>query len=423
MATSRLLREFELMLHSGVLRLGILMAPIFLAACLSVPKVDYRSVLEPKESEREEHSIGDDGIVSYHLEGSRIDVQYMTEPALNEMFPDDSKGEELSTNPYTYGDWIDPNVGYVRNRFTVFNIAVYNYTYAKMQLDPLKVILLTDRGGYLESYTIAPVAERKSLEGYFRGLRGISGNEHYRFSKRIGIVRGSAYGEDEVIFKGENYSGLVVFDPLHPKVRNVRVILKEFALKFDASGHPIETIDIPFDFNRTVSKEVIADGGEVERGPTETTRVIIRGPRQIRGNQQGDLARNTGAINSIVDHNLTDLRRCFSEAFDQGDAVEGMVEVQFTIRVHGVVEAVSVTESTVMNAPVGDCIVAEIQRWQFQPAGQYAQQAGSSQQSTSQVGEPGSGAESRQDASSRPQRRLPVTDVMVVYPLTFEEIE
>ena len=409
--------------HNRVLRFGMLMAPIFLAGCLSVPRVEYRSVLEPKESERDEHSIGDEGVASYHLEGSRIDVQYMTDQALNEMFPDDSMGGELSTNPYTYGDWMDPNVGYVPNRFTVFNIAVYNYTYAKMQLDPLKVILLTDRGGYLESHTIAPVADRKSLEGYYRGLRGISGNEHYRFSKRIGIVRATAYGEDEVIFKGENYSGLVVFDPLHPKVRNVRLILKEFALKFDASGHPIETIDIPFDFSRMVSKQVIAEEELAERGPRVTTRVVIRGPRQIRGNQQGDLARNTGAINSIVDRNLTDLRRCFAEAFDQGEAVEGVVEVQFTIRVNGVVEAVSVTESTVMNAGVGDCIVAEAQRWQFQPAGQYAQQARPSQQSTSQVGEQGSGAESRRDEPSRPQRRPPVTDVVVVYPFIFEEIE
>ena len=412
------------MLHNRVLRFAMLMAPIFLAACLSVPRVEYRSALDPKESEREEYSIGDDGVVSYHLEGSRLDVQYMTDPALNGMFPDDSKGGELSTNPYTYGDWMDPNVGYVRNRFTVFNIAIYNYTYAKMQLDPLKVILLTDRGGYLESYTVAPVADRKSLEGYYRGLRGISGNEHYRFSKRIGIVRATAYGEDEVIFKGENYSGLVVFDPLHPKVRNVRLILKEFALKFDASGHPIETMDIPFDFSRTVSKEVIAEEELAERVPTETTRVVIRGPRQIRGNQQGDLARNTGAINSIVDHNLPDLRRCFAEAFDQGEAVEGVVEVQFTIRVNGVVEAVSVTKSTVMNAQVGACIVAEVQRWQFQPAGQYAQQAGQSQQTTARGGgEPGSGTESRREESSRPQRRPPLTDVVVVYPFTFEEIE
>ena len=408
------------MLNNRVLRFGTLMTPIFLAACLSVPRIEYRSALDPKESEGEEYSIGDDGVVSYHLEGSRIDVQYMTDPALNEMFPDDSKGGELSTNPYTYGDWMDPNVGYVPNRFTVFNIAVYNYTYAKMQLDPLKVILLTDRGGYLESYTVAPVADRKSLEGYHRGLRGISGNEHYRFSKRIGIVRATAYGEDEVIFKGENYSGLVVFDPLHPRVGNVRLILKEFALKFDASGHPIETIDIPFDFSRTVSKEVIAEEELAERMPTETTRVVIRGPRQIRGNQQGDLARNTGAINSIVDHNLADLRGCFAEAFDQGEAVEGVVEVQFTIRVNGVVEAVSVTRSTVMNAQVGACIVAEVQRWQFQPAGQYAQL---SQQSTARVGEPGSGAESRREETSRPLRRPPLTDVVVVYPFTFEEIE
>ena len=411
------------MLRNRVMSLGVLVAPIFLAACLSVPRVEYRTALEPKESEREEYSIGDDGTVSYHLEGSRIDVQYMTDQALNEMFPDDSLGGKLSTNPYTYGDWTDPNVGYVPNRFTVFNISVYNYTYSKMQLDPLKVILLTDRGDYLESYTIAPVADRKSMEGYYRGLRGISGNEHYRFSKRIGIVRASAYGEDEVIFKGENYTGLILFDPLHAKAGNARLILKEFAHKFDASGTPIGTVDIPFDFGRLVSKQVVTGDAGASQGPRQTTRVVIRGPRQIRGNQQGDLARDTGAINSIVDRNLTDLRRCFSEAFDNGEAVEGAVEVQFTIRVNGVATAVSVTESTVMNAQVDACIVAEVQHWQFQPAGQYAQQARTSQQSTSsQVGEPGSGADSRQDAAPRVQRRAPATDVVVVYPLTFEEI-
>ena len=72
-----------------------------------------------------------------------------------------------------------------------------------------------------------------------------------------------------------------------------------------------------------VSKEVIAEEELAERVPTRTARVVIRGPRQIRGNQQGDLARNTGAINSIVDHNLADLRRCFSEAFDQGRCSRG----------------------------------------------------------------------------------------------------
>ena len=133
------------MVHCCVLRFGMLMALTFLAACLSVPRVEYLSVLEPKESEWEEYFIGDEGLASYHLEGSRIDVQYMTDSVLNGMFPDDSTGGRLSTNPYTYGDWMDPNLGYVPNRFTVFNVSVYNYTYSKMELDPLKVILLTAR--------------------------------------------------------------------------------------------------------------------------------------------------------------------------------------------------------------------------------------------------------------------------------------
>ena len=240
------------MIHCRVLRFGMLMALTFLAACFTVPKVEYRSVLEPKESEREGHSIGDEGVTSYSLEGSRIDVQYMTDSALNEMFPKDSKGGKLSTNPYTYGDWIDPNLGYVPNRLTVFNVLVYNYTFSRLVLDPLKVILLTDRGDHMESYTVSPVADRKSLEGYYRVLKGISGNEYFRFSTRVGIARWSTYGEDEVLFKGENYSGFIVFDPLHSEVRNVRLILKEFAYKFDASGKPIETIDIPFDFSRIV---------------------------------------------------------------------------------------------------------------------------------------------------------------------------
>ncbi len=245
----------ELMIHYRPLRFGMLMALTSLAACLTVPKAEYRSVLEPKESEREGHSIGDGGIASYDLEGSPIDVQYMTDSALNEMFPEESKGGEFSSNPYTYGDWVDPNFGYVPNRFTVFNVSVINYTFSKMRLDPLKVILLTDRGDRMESYTVSPAADRKSLESYYRSILGISGNEHFRFLTRIGIARWSTYGEDEVIYKGENYGGFIVFDPLHSEVRNVRLILKELAYKFDASGKPIDTIDLSFDFSRTVLRE------------------------------------------------------------------------------------------------------------------------------------------------------------------------
>ena len=407
-----------------VLRFCVLVALTFLAACFKMPRIDHRSELVPKESKREGYSVGDEGVVSYYLEGSRVDVRYLTDQILNQMFPEDSRGGRLSTNPYTYGDWVDPNLGYVPNRFTVFNVSVYNYTYPKMLLDPLKAILLTDRGELLDSHTVSPVAGRKSLEGYYRALRGISGNEHYRFAKRIGVVRGTIYGEDEVIFKGENYSGLIVFDPLHPEVSNVRLILKEFAYRFDASGKPIETMDIPFDFSRTVTQQVVQEERK-EQELVETTRVVLRGPRQMLGNQQGDLARDAGAINSIVNRNLGDLNRCFREAFDRGEAVEGDVVVQFMIRVNGVVEDPRVIESTVMNLEVEDCIVNEVERWQFKPAGQFAEQTSRTQRAASPGAEQEPGAEPGlpQGELPRPQKRPPVTDVMVVYPLTFEGIE
>jgi len=93
-----------------------------------------------------------------------------------------------------------------------------------------------------------------SFERYYRGLRGQSGNEFYRFEVRMGHVRSLNYAEDQPIFKGENYSGLIAFDSLDPAVEKVRLVLKEFALKFDEFDTPLETVDIRFDFNRKIEK-------------------------------------------------------------------------------------------------------------------------------------------------------------------------
>ena len=75
---------------------------------------------------------------------------------------------------------------------------------------------------------------------------------------RLGTVRSHNYGEEEKIFKGENYSGFVVFDPLDPEVKRTRLILKEFALKFDAFDKPVETQDIQFDFDRKIEQKVLS---------------------------------------------------------------------------------------------------------------------------------------------------------------------
>ena len=216
------------------------------------PSIHYNSYLEPCPPiyVETQYTINEDGSVSYPMEGLRIDVQYMTEAQLNAVLPDDSKRGRFSTNPYTYGNWADPDLGYTPNRFTVFRVTVYNYTHAKVQLDPIKAILLTDRGKKLHSYGIASTSPYNSFERYYRGLRGLSGNEFYRFEVRMGHVRSNNYAKDQKIFKGENYSGLIAFDPLYEKVEKVRLILQDFILKFDEFDRPLVTLDITFDFDR-----------------------------------------------------------------------------------------------------------------------------------------------------------------------------
>ena len=221
------------------------------------PKIRYNSFLVPKAGLEAPYSTKEDGTVSYAMEGLRIDVKCMTDSELNAFFPEESSKGKYSINPYTYGDYEDPSLGYTPNRFTVFRVSVHNYALAKVQLPPLKAILLTDRGLLLHSYGISADSPYESFERYYRARRGQSGNESYRFDMRMGIVRSHNYGEDEKIFKGENYSGFVVFDPLAPEAKQVRLVLKEFALKFGAFDKPIETLDVKFDFDRRIEKKVL----------------------------------------------------------------------------------------------------------------------------------------------------------------------
>jgi len=63
------------------------------------------------------------------------------------------------------------------------------------------------------------------------------------------------------VFKGESYSGLLIFDPLEEEVSEVELVVWEFVLKFDASGQPLETMDIAIGFDRHIAKEEVARGG------------------------------------------------------------------------------------------------------------------------------------------------------------------
>jgi hypothetical protein len=178
------------------------------------------------------------------------------------MFPEDSSDGPFSTNPYTYGDWLDPLLGHTPNRFTVFRVTVRNDIYAKVLLDPIAALLNTDRGEVLHSFGIPSYSPNRSFERYYRGIRGQSGNEFYRFDTRMVNVRSSAFLEDTKVFKGESYSGLLTFSPLEEEVERVQLVLEDFVLKFDASDQPLETVDIFFDFDRTISKTVVAPAAD-----------------------------------------------------------------------------------------------------------------------------------------------------------------
>ena len=217
------------------------------------PKMRYVSTLTPRVPDNSNlYTVQPDGTVSYNVEGSRIDVRYMTDEELNALFPKESSRGKYSINPYTYGNWVDPDLGYIPNRFTVFKVTVYNYTFAKVSLDPLKALLLTDKGDRLYAYGIEGPVPHNSFEKYYMALRRQSGNEYYRYNMRMGIVRSHNYARDQVIFKGESYGGFIVFDPLDGDVKRVRLILKDFVTKFDQFGAPLEKRDIIFDFTRSV---------------------------------------------------------------------------------------------------------------------------------------------------------------------------
>ena len=81
------------------------------------PAIKYQAILTPTEGQaaaREEAQYvpSEDGTISYEIPGMRIEVKPMTDDELNQMFPDESTRGKYSTNAYTYGNWVDPRLGF-----------------------------------------------------------------------------------------------------------------------------------------------------------------------------------------------------------------------------------------------------------------------------------------------------------------------
>ncbi len=236
----------------------ILCPMLMLISCagLAPPKVQVHSLLAPISDELEEgYTIEEPGTVVYQRQGMKVTVQFVSDEELNAAFPQHSDKGEASTNPYTYGNWVDSDLGYTPNRFTVFKVTVHNYTLPKINLNPSQALLLSDRGDQFHAY----VGEAKeigslSFEDYYRERMGSSGVEQARYDERMGLVRQTLYVDGKV-FKGDMKEGFLAFDPLNPKVKKVQLILKDFVLRYDANDWPTELIDLTFPFDRHIEKE------------------------------------------------------------------------------------------------------------------------------------------------------------------------
>ena len=135
----------------------ILVLPLCLAvSCfLYPPDIRYSSYIVPViTSDDQAYSFDEEtNTIMYDIGESTIAVRYMKEAELNALFPEESLLGEYSTNPYSYGNWTDPNLGYIPNRFTVFEVSIINRDFAKMKIDPSEAILMTDLGETYHSYT------------------------------------------------------------------------------------------------------------------------------------------------------------------------------------------------------------------------------------------------------------------------------
>ena len=326
------------------------------------------SRLRPVPASSAQYALESDGTVSYTLEGLRLLVRHLSDPQLNALFPTESSQGEYSINPYTFGDYVDPTVGYVRNRFTVFEIEVHNRALAKVELNPLKAVLLTERRGeFLQPYGILSGSAPRNFESYYRARRSPSGNDFYRFNMRMGIVRSNNYNIDRKIFKGESYRGLIAFDPLADEVAQVSLVLRDFVLKFNPHNAPLETTTLRFAFRREVRRELVErERDEPQRELVTYTR--LSGPLQLARGPAGYPPRAASALEGELRDLLPALNACFAGEFAAGRAAAGRMQVRFAIDPTGAVAAVEIVDSGVVSAAVDTCIRCEIERWTFAPA-------------------------------------------------------
>lgn len=226
---------------------GLVVSP----GCLQLPaNLGYEVALRPSDElvvQDGYHFDPEDSTTVFETAGMRLKVRYLTDATLNQEYSRYTF-REPNLNPFTYGTDRDLDRGYTPPRFTVFAVTLVNLGLPKVRVDPAKVRLHTDRGGVCEAWGVQEGDAQDSFEQYYMERRGEGGNEEYYFRERLGIVRQALYRRDTWVWRGESYTGKVVFAPLHEGVRQVRLSVAEVVLRVDSFERPKETVNAAFVF-------------------------------------------------------------------------------------------------------------------------------------------------------------------------------
>jgi hypothetical protein len=216
-----------------------------LGACsLSPIRAHYHVQLSPQEDKESYQVDSSDSSAIFSLEGLRLKVRHLGDTELDSQYPDPE-------NPFTYRGEVDPDLGYVPPRFTVFQLALDNPTFDKVLLQPHKVVLVTDRGLVMPPYQLSRAESKgdpRNFETYWLSRGVQSGNQQKLYLERMGTLRGAVYHRDAFVFKGNAYSGKLVFDPLPPGTRSVTLQVENFVLEFGIYDVPKNQMDIAFQF-------------------------------------------------------------------------------------------------------------------------------------------------------------------------------
>lgn len=196
----------------------------------------------------------DDGSVTFIQNRLEVSVRPMLDDELNRQFASlsddsDSPADEIPTNAFTFGDWIDPKTGKPPSRFSIFKVSVKNYEYPKVKFDPLKIVLSSGNGRDYYPWG------KYDVEEYFRRFApAYNGIGYRRYAERRDMIERAVFPNDEFVFSGQETEGYVLFPVIHSDVEQVDFRIPEMGIRFNFRDEPTETLDLTFRFNRELLK-------------------------------------------------------------------------------------------------------------------------------------------------------------------------